>query len=279
MDGAKPAPEKAKVEKKIVREMEINAPAEAVWKALTDPKELTKWFPLEARVTPPSAESKEGGKIFLSWGPDCAGEAPIVAWELGRHFAWREATALVDWQIESRGPAGAGHGGKTVVRLVQSGFLGEAEWEEEWFDSTSYGWKFMLLSLRVALERHHGVRRQVAWPRVKTTLTREEAYRRLASAGGIFEKSAEDALRAGQAYALRTASGENWSGTVELLEPLRGFCVSVREMKDALVWMTIEGAPGKIDAQLWLSAYGVKQEIVDAFQKGWREHFQSLFGR
>jgi len=170
-----------------------------------------------------------------------------MAWEPERHFAWREGTALVDWQIESRG-------GKTVVRMVQSGFLGEADWEKESFDSTSYAWKFMLLSLRVALEQHRGAARQVAWPRVKTNLTREETYRQLTSAGGIFEKGAESALRAGQAYALRTATGENWSGTVELLEPPRGFCVSVREMNDALVRMTIEGAPGKIEAQLRRSA-------------------------
>jgi uncharacterized protein YndB with AHSA1/START domain len=272
MDGAKPAPEKAKIEKKIVREIEINAPVGEVWRALTDPSELAKWFPLEARVTPPSGEGKEDGRIYLSWGPDCAGEAPIVAWEPGRHFAWREGAALVDWQTESRG-------GKTVVRLVQSGFLGEADWEREWFDSTSYGWKFMLLSLRVALKRHRGVARQVAWPRVKTSVTREEAYRRLTSAGGIFENGAEGALRTGQAYALRTATGENWSGVVELLEPPRGFCVSMREMNDALVWLTVEGAPGKIAAQLWLSAFGVKQEIVDSFEKRWKEHLQPLFAR
>ncbi len=63
--GGKPI-EEAKAEKRLVQEIEINAPAEEVWNALTDPKELEKWFPLEARVTPPTGEGKEDGRIYLS---------------------------------------------------------------------------------------------------------------------------------------------------------------------------------------------------------------------
>ena len=33
----------------------------------------------------------------------------------------------------------------------------------------------------------------------------------------------------------------------------------VGELNDALVWLTIEGLSGKIEAQLWLSAFGVPQ--------------------
>jgi len=36
-------------------------------------------------------------------------------------------------------------------------------------------------------------------------------------------------------------------GHTEFLRPLRGFCVSVRELNDALFWLTVEGAPGKIE--------------------------------
>ena len=63
------------------REIMLNAPVEAVWKALTDPNELAKWFALSARVTP-----GRGGKIFLSWGPDCEGEAEIIAWEPNKNL-------------------------------------------------------------------------------------------------------------------------------------------------------------------------------------------------
>ncbi len=33
-------------------QLEIAAPVEALWKALADPAELVRWFPLEAQVTP-----------------------------------------------------------------------------------------------------------------------------------------------------------------------------------------------------------------------------------
>jgi activator of Hsp90 ATPase-like protein len=130
---------------------------------LTDASEVARWFPLEARVTPGL-----GGKVFVSWGP-AEGEAEIVAWEPSKKFSWKDPMGLVEWTLESRG-------GKTIVHLLQSGFLGNADWENEWFDSTSYGWAFILLSLQVALERHRGTPRQVAWPRLNVTLSREDAF-------------------------------------------------------------------------------------------------------
>ena len=57
------------------KQVEIHATPAEVWKALSDPAELTNWFPLEARVTPGAR-----GKLFVSWGPECEGEAEIVAW-------------------------------------------------------------------------------------------------------------------------------------------------------------------------------------------------------
>lgn len=32
--------------------IEIDAPVEAIWKALTDAEEMTRWFPLEAGTNP-----------------------------------------------------------------------------------------------------------------------------------------------------------------------------------------------------------------------------------
>jgi len=136
--------EEPKKERRIEREIEVAAPIEEVWKALTDGKELARWYPLESRVTPGPK-----GKIFISWGPGCEGEAEIVAWQPGQKIAWKDPMALVEWTLEARG-------GKTIVRLLQSGFLGSADGENEWFDSTSFAWSFMLRSLQVALERHRG---------------------------------------------------------------------------------------------------------------------------
>jgi uncharacterized protein YndB with AHSA1/START domain len=257
--------EETKKERRIEREIEIAAPIEEVWKALTDAKELVRWFPLEARVTP-----GPGGKIFVSWGTGCEGQAEIVACELHRKFAWKEPMSLIEWTLESRG-------GKTIVRLMQSGFLGNADWENEWFDSTSYGWGFMLLSLQFALEQHRGAARQVAWPRLKVTLSREDAYRKLLGAGALFTQDVAAVLKPGRAYSFTTPGGEAFSGQVEFVREPRGFCLTVNELNDALLLLTIEGTPGNIEVQAWLSAFALDPSRVESFGKKWQQRLQEIF--
>jgi uncharacterized protein YndB with AHSA1/START domain len=264
MSEPKPA-EESKKERRLEKEIEIAAPVDEVWKALTDANELTRWFPLEARVTPGL-----GGKIFVSWGPGCEGEAEILAWEPGKKFAWKDPMGLVEWTLESRG-------GKTIVHLLQSGFLGNADWENEWFDSTSYGWNLMLLSLKAALERHRGIARQVAWPRLQVSLSREYAYRKLLSGGALFTEDIRTALKPGEPYSLKSTAGDSFSGRVEFVQEPRGFCLTVRELNDAVLWITIEGPPDKIEVQAWLSAYSVPPAQVEAFRKKWQQRLQEIF--
>lgn len=253
-------------ELRIEKQVELDASVSEVWKALTDPAALVNWFPLEARVAP-----GVGGQIFLSWGPDCEGQAEIVRWEPEKCLASREPHALIEWTLEARGA-------KTVVRVVQSGFSTGADWEDEWFESSQYGWGFMLLSLQWALDRHPGRKRMVAWPRQKTTLSRAETYRRVLRPGALFAGDVPGALETGQGYTLATATGETYTGTVEFSSDLRGFCLSVRELNDALFWLTIEGSPGNVELQIWLSAFDLPPTAVDAFEAAWCERLRQIAG-
>ncbi len=65
----------------IAKEVFVNAPPDVVWNALTEAEELTRWFPVRAKV-----EGGVGGSISLSWGEGAEGRAPITAWEPGRRF-------------------------------------------------------------------------------------------------------------------------------------------------------------------------------------------------
>ena len=257
-------PEKAKIEKRLEKTVEIAATPEEVWKALTDPKELIKWFPLEARITP-----GVGGKLFLSWGPGMEGEAEIVAWDPGKRFAVKEPHAVIEFTLEARGA-------KTLVRLVQSGFFSGEDWEKEWFESTEFGWNLMLLGLRWAFERHPGVARQVAWPRLKVQSSREVAYARLIQPGALLENGAS-VLQPGAEYNLRTSTGETYSGCVEFLREPRGFCLSVRELNDALFWLTLEGPAPDLDVQIWLSAFGLPQQTLQSFESKWSARLKEIF--
>ena len=62
-------------------EIEIQASPEDVWKALTDPIELARWFPRQADVDP-----GVGGSLRLHWGPTITGICPIQVWEPAHHL-------------------------------------------------------------------------------------------------------------------------------------------------------------------------------------------------
>lgn len=254
------AEETPKQPKRLKKEIEVAASPAAVWKALTDPEEMARWFPLAARVTPGA-----GGSIFVSWGPGCEGEAHIETWEPERLLRIKQdgpaGSVIVEWKLEQRG-------GKTLVRLAQSGFSDGSAWADEYFASTDYGWGFMLVNLRHYLERHAGTPRRVAWPRQKVSVSREEAYRQLAAPGGLFREGA-GGLAAGSDYMLEAATGESFEGRVEFVRAPRGFCLSVRHLNDALLWITIEGIPGEHEVQLWLSTYGVPQARIESFEQEW----------
>jgi uncharacterized protein YndB with AHSA1/START domain len=265
MSDAKPAPEK----RTVVKEIQVAAPVEAVWKALTDGTELARWFPLEATVEP-----GVGGKVRLSWGPEFEATSPLTIWEPNKRMGWESATPSgnplsMEFSVQARG-------GKTLVRVTQSGFSSGSEWDEEFFDSTDYGWGFMLFNLREYLERHAEQPRLVAWPRVQAEMAREAIYEKLAGSGGIFTEGALGKLREGATYSLRTSTGEVWSGRVAFITPPRGFCVTVDSLNGALAWLTIEGAGGTFEAQLWFSTYGLPQERVTKLETQWNAEFQKI---
>ena len=272
-EAAKPAPRRSRA---VEKEIELNAPVEAVWKALTDGKELARWFPLEARVTP-----GVGGEVFLSWGEWCQGTGKIDAWEPNKRLRWLEPLPgtgeheaprhlVVEWTLEARG-------GKTILRLVNSGF-GETDWENEYYDGTDYGWTFMLLSLKFALEKHPGVARQYIGPRHKFAGTREEAYARLVAPGGIFRQAFPAEIEAGSRYSLQAAAtGEALEGKIEFIRPPRGLCVSVENLNHALLWIEIFGETGKVDATLWLYTYGLPEAQHAALAAAWNRHYAAIF--
>ena len=124
-------------------EIPVDAPPEAVWKALTDPDELARWFPLEARVEP-----GEGGSIAVSWGPEIQGLHRIRVWEPEKRLqtTWFEPTEMFgtpppraggswDQLIREDGESATrlvvdyyleGREGGTLLRMVHSGFSRDA---------------------------------------------------------------------------------------------------------------------------------------------------------
>jgi uncharacterized protein YndB with AHSA1/START domain len=237
----------------VVDSIEIAAPADVVWRALTEAAELERWFPLVARVEP-----GVGGRIHMSWQNEFAGELEILEWrpdELlvtgwsgpeGDPMATPQTTEL---HLRERG-------GRTVVRLVASGIPAGAEWDE-WYDGTRRGWRFELHSLKVYLERHRGEERTVVYLRRRVDLPAAEAMGRLSSAEGW---------------------GPTLPGTPFVDEPGIQYAAVIDQPPDSLLRLSIEPSlePGRRDATAWLSAWGA-DAALDDLAADWRQRLERLF--
>ncbi|MGH9602989.1 MAG: SRPBCC family protein [Terriglobales bacterium] len=273
----------------IETEIEIPAPVEAVWKALTDAEELTRWFPLQARATP-----GVGGHLWFSWGAPWEGESRIEIWEPNRHLRTRDfvnseaslaeesakvgepaAAVYVDYYLEARG-------GKTVLRLVHSGFGSGSDWAEELFDATRRGWSYELRSLRHYMLHHRGKPRRVAWSRVQVTATPEECWRRMFSPEGVSAESNIEKLRDGDQYRLRAVTEEVFEGVVAVSNYPTDFVGSVENMNQSFLGLRFSEPAGPDfgaghEVSVWLATYGIPQPDVEAFEKRWKGVLGKLF--
>lgn len=239
----------------IELQIDVKASPEQVWAALTDPEELKRWFPPDARVTPGA-----GGSIWLSWGPGVEGEARIETWDPPRRFRWVEehgGTRLaVEWQIEARG-------GSTAVRLVHSGFGSGDKWDD-WYDGTRRGWSYFVANLKHYLEVHRGTERALVWARRQQQRSREEAWARLFGPGG-FDLAAAPA--AGEACVLRW-SDASLPTRVLAAESPHSFAALLPDLAQALLFVEMESSPGIWHCGVWLSTYGLSGDRVKALQAG-----------
>lgn len=245
----------------IELEIEIDADSSLVWEALTQAERLASWFPLEAR-----ADSGAGGKVFVSWGDDCAWETTIDAWEPGKHLRWLDdpwtkadgtvVQLAVDYYLES-------NHGKTVVRLVNSGFGVDADWDDM-YDGTRNGWIYFLRNLKHYLEHHAETVRNMAWVRFKTAGTVPEAWRTLLGDSGLAVARDPTKLSEGMVVQLRLGKELVCKGTIELANVPGTLAVLIPELRDALLFIEMEA--GGPTFGIWLSTYGVDKGTVANLQ-------------
>lgn len=122
----------------IERTLELSAPLERVWTAISDPNELARWFPDRAEW-----DLRPGGEGAFSWEGE--GTFPIrieavnppdyLAWRWGREVdedpSVAESATLVEWWLTARDDGG------TTLRMRESGFRFDTHRtgnEEGWTD-------------------------------------------------------------------------------------------------------------------------------------------------
>lgn len=233
-------------------QVEIDAPVERVWRALTEAAELERWFPLDARVTP-----GEGGAVWMSWRNEYAAESKILEWDpphrLVTSWGWHEEDVAPAQRTEY---VLEGKGGRTLVRVTTSGFPTDPSWDG-WVEGTVRGWRFELTSLKHYLEHHDGSDRGVIYLRRRIELPADEAWRRL-------EEGFAD-----------------WIERIEPFDDVPPVQVAgvARDPKGALVRLSNEPTPDgpeRRDMTLWLHHWGNGAALA-SIEDEWRARLERLF--
>ena len=261
------------------RQIEIAVDPDTVWRALTDARELTRWFPPEARVEP-----GPGGTIFMSWGEGMEGPSAIEAWAPGRHLrlaadhpdpskprrddGTRPTARLVrDFWI-------AGDAGRTVLRLVHAGFGPDAAWDDE-VGALDRGWAWFFLQLRHYLERHAGQDRAHIWMHRRVACATADAWARVVGPDGLGLGDAVSAGAPGDPYAATGAAGAGIAGTIAWLDAPTNFAGTLTDPDDALLMVEVLPAYGQAMVSLFVSAWGDAAPGAEA----WRTRAEHLLGR
>jgi uncharacterized protein YndB with AHSA1/START domain len=234
--------------------LEIAAPTEAVWRALTDPREIVRWFALEATV-----EEGQGGLMEWRWGTAYRWPTRIEVWEPRRRLRLAYVQSEPGDAARSTAPAGdadAGRalvidflldsvGGGTRLRLVQSGFGRDAEWDDE-YDGVRRGWRTELDALRHYLERHAGHDRHVWWASAQTEARPADVWKKL---GALVREDSTGSLRL-------VAPGVELPLVPVRLDPPSDLVARVSAWDDALLRFWLDGGQTRpVTASLFLTTY------------------------
>ncbi len=264
----------------VEAQVEIAAPLEVVWRAVSEAEELMRWFPPEARVVP-----GEGGSIRIAWDGKWASESRIEIWDPPRRLrtvtdqAPFDATGrpipgtaplpiAVDYEIEARG-------GGARLRLVHSGFGPGADWDGE-IEGVRRGWGFELPCLRHYLERHRGRERRVAFIQVTTAAPEGEAWKAVTRTylGGFSAGS----QRVGEPYSLRLSAGDELAGATLVSAPW-GFSGTVAGLAEGIFRVSVDALGGRTLVHAGLETWGIEAERVADFKSRNETVLRALFPR
>ena len=255
-------------------EMTIDAPASAVWKALTDATELTRWFPTGASVTPGA-----GGKIVYIWNEydNLEFASNISIWKENEHLRLEDnfggpTHVVTDYLLES-------DGNSTKLRLVQSGFTSDESWDEM-YDGVRRGWAFELRGLRHYLENHLGKdRTPICLTRPIGDAAPKDVWAKLTNGSAAFLRGYSSDSKEGDAVRIPTPDGETEAHIV-LINGSRQVVLCVPSLNDAYLRVTVEpdcaSGNGGLAAGIWCSAYSIDAKLADALKAVWGEALPAM---
>ena len=156
---------------KDTREIHVRTEPERMWRAWAEPAGISGWFADDAR-----GSAEPGGEIVHIW-KDFGMEVThkVVAADKPRYLALEGIAPtgvpfLQEIHIEKDGDV-------TVLRVVHSGFDGDADWDWE-YEGVDSGWWMAFGVLTWYLENHDGKPRSSMASMQPTSLEPKDLYRR-----------------------------------------------------------------------------------------------------
>lgn len=133
-------------ERTIEKTMEFDASPERVWRAITDPAELSQWFGDDTRL-----DLRPGSDGAMIWDEHGSFAVRVEVVDPPHRFSWRwvhqpdvdfddAPSTLVEWSLTPR------KGGGTILRLRESGFRTDLHQQQN-----TEGWSEELGELRAFL--------------------------------------------------------------------------------------------------------------------------------
>jgi uncharacterized protein YndB with AHSA1/START domain len=240
-----------KPERTLELHVDIDAPLEAAWKAVTEGSGLANWFAPIAEVSAPGL----GATVKNGWSEEMMMGATVVAWEPLKHVGWLDdsgwmgpGTSLAcDFFLSTEN-------GKTRVRMVQSAF-GASEGWDDLFDGIENGWIYFLYNLRVYLEKHAGRVRRMISDRIEVDMPRGTFWRHLLSASAGLVVGGTAAVKVGDTIELKLAEPATVRAVVEMVAEGHALAVRIAELGDALLFIELEGKSDKFGVGYWFSVY------------------------
>jgi uncharacterized protein YndB with AHSA1/START domain len=135
--------------------IDVNAPADMVWRGLIEPKMISLWYGPGARVT-----AKSGGSYYVRADRDLEREAHIDVFDPGRRLRLiympppglpsSDAVIVDDFILDTEQEV-------AVLRLLGSGFPMDESWDP-YYQRLRGGWGQALARLKIAVERQAKVK-------------------------------------------------------------------------------------------------------------------------
>jgi uncharacterized protein YndB with AHSA1/START domain len=256
----------AKKSRSYEKKFEVAAPADAVWKAITEGEELIRWFCVEAKCEP-----GPGGEQEIDWGGGAKATQKIVIWQPGTHLRTEAVKPerskpsgtdpaepyAIDWYLETEG-------GTTRVRMVASGFGEGPDWDHE-YDGTYHGWDLFHTTLKHYLENHRGKPANNIVLYAMLSIPAALAWDRLMSPDGLKSAGSMAEIAIGGPFRFVTRDGDVFEGLVRNYVPGKTFSGLVESLDKSILILELASVPGMGHFLYFsLSTWGLPKADVDA---------------